>query len=90
MENWYSYVRELKDEYGSKGLKVEEICHSVWHSLHRMKKLKDKGKFEKRMGPEFTNWSNSILVQYYDNEELVKEIINEDDFWILTLEVSKS
>ena len=85
MEKWYSELRNLKDEYEN-GYKVEEFCHYMWHSLHRLK-VKDKGKFHQRMGPEFVNWSNTLLTQF--PEEMVKDVVNNDEFWQLTLQLAK-
>lgn len=85
MEKWYSDVRQLKDEY-EEGLKVEEFCHYIWHSLRRLK-IKDKGKFKQKIGPEFSIWVSKLELDF--SEDLVKDIINNHEFWDLTWEVSR-
>jgi hypothetical protein len=83
MEDWYSKVRQLKDE-SVQPYFTEELCQRVYHDLRRMK-VRDKGKFKQRMGPEFDNWIARLYQDY--NPEMVKEIINDDDFWLLTLKM---
>lgn len=83
MEEWYSSVRKLKDD-SEKPYKTEEFCHHMFHSLKGLK-IKDKGKFKQRMGPEFESW-----VLYLENmfpEPLVSSILNDDDFWKMSLRV---
>jgi hypothetical protein len=81
MEEWYSKVRQLKDE-SVDDYKTEEICHRVFQDLKRLK-IKDKGKFKQRMGPEFGAWTMSLHDMY--RVESVAAIVNDDDFWNLTL-----
>ncbi len=81
MEEWYSKVRQLKDE-SEQPYFTEQFCQRVYHDLRRMK-VRDKGKFKQRMGPEFDNWVARLHEDY--NPELSKEILNDDDFWLLTL-----
>jgi len=82
MKDWYSKVRKLKDE-SADGHKTEQVCHRVFHDIKRMK-IKDKGKFKQRMGPEFGAWTMSLHDMY--PAETVAAIVNDDEFWSLTME----
>ena len=66
--------------------KTAEICDRIYQDLHRMK-IKDKGKFKQRMGPEFENWILRLEEDY--DSYLVGFIVNDDDFWLLTLKVAR-
>ena len=81
MEEWYTKVRLLKDE-SETPYETEKVCHKMFYDLKRSK-IREKGKFKNRMGPEFDGWT-ALLVQDYP-EPFVKEIINDDEFWNLTL-----
>jgi hypothetical protein len=85
MEQWYTIVGNLKDE-SEDSYKTQLFCHQVYREL-RSAKIKDKGKFKNRMGPEFEQWSVR-LTQYFPYE-LVHEILNDDDFWIETLRITQ-
>jgi hypothetical protein len=84
MEEWYSKVRQLKDE-SANDYKTEEVCHRVFQDLRRLK-IKDKGKFKQRMGPEFGAWTMSLHAEF--SVESVAAILNDDEFWSLTLVVA--
>ena len=83
MKDWYSKVRKLKDE-SADGHKTEQVCHRVFHDLKRMK-IKDKSKFKQRLGPEFGAWTMSLY--NYFSTEMVAAILNDDEFWNLTIEM---
>lgn len=88
MEEWYSAVRKLKDE-SENGYKTEEFCHRIFQDIRRMKLVpKEKGKFDQRTGSKFALWTESLEVDY--PQEMVTEILNDDDFWKLTLQVSRA
>jgi hypothetical protein len=84
MDEWKSTVRTLKDE-SQIPYKTEEIAEKIYHDLKRFK-IKDKGKFRQRMGPEFENWVISLTERF--SEVAVKEIISDDDFWTATLKLT--
>jgi hypothetical protein len=84
MDAWYSVVRKLKDD-SEIPYKTEEIAEKIYHDLKRFK-IREKGKFKQRMGPEFENWVLSLSERF--SEESVKEIISDDDFWTTTLKVT--
>jgi hypothetical protein len=50
-------------------------------------KIKDKKKFYERLGPEFENWTLKLEEDY--PSYIVVIVLNEDDFWKLTLKVSR-
>jgi hypothetical protein len=84
MDEWLSVVRGLKDD-SEIPFKTEEIAIRIYHDLKRFK-IRDKGKFRQRMGPEFENWSMQLGDQF--PEAAVKEILSDDEFWQATLKVT--
>jgi hypothetical protein len=86
MEEWYSAVRTLQDE-SDDGALVKSVCARIFYSLNRLK-IKDKKKFSQRLGPEFDGWAESVEDVF--PKELVREIIQDDDFWKLTFKVARS
>lgn len=84
MDEWKSAVRKLKDD-SEIPYKTEEIAEKIYHDLKRYK-IRDKGKFKQRMGPEFENWVLSLSDRF--SEVAVKEIVSDDDFWTATLKVT--
>ena len=84
MEEWMSVVRGLKDD-SEIPFKTEEIAIRIYHDLKRFK-IRDKGKFRQRMGPEFENWSMHLGDQF--SEVAVKEILSDDNFWTATLKIT--
>lgn len=84
MDEWKSTVRALKDE-SQIPYKTEEIAEKIYHDLKRFK-IREKGKFRQRMGPEFENWILSLSERFSEN--VVKEIISDDNFWTATLKVT--
>ena len=85
MEEWYKAVRLLREE-SDNGPLVKEFCYRIFQDLKRLK-IKDKKKFVQRLGPEFENWSEYLEIDY--PKILVREILNDDDFWKLTLKHSR-
>ena len=85
MEAWYSAVRNWMDQFEERQ-QVKSFCDRIFQDLHFMK-LKDKGKFKQRMGPEFDMWASKLEEDY--PKDLAVEILNDDDFWKLTLQVAR-
>ena len=85
MEKWYAIVGNLKDE-SEDPYKTQQFTHQVYRELRRSK-LKDKGKFKNRMGPEFEQWSLRLEDEY--SKDLVMDVLNNDDFWVETLKLSQ-
>lgn len=85
MDEWIKSVRILKDE-SEKPNMTQEFTNRIFQDLRRMK-IKDKGKFNQRIGPEFEKWTLKLEEDY--PKSIVTEILNDDDFWLLTLKVSR-
>jgi hypothetical protein len=86
MEEWNKMVRILKDE-STQPNKTAELADRIFQDLKRMK-IKDKKKFVQRLGPEFENWALKLEDDY--PSYIVTNILNDDEFWTLTLKVSRN
>jgi len=84
MDKWYEIVGNLKDE-SEDSYMTQQFTHQVYREL-TISKIKDKGKFRNRMGPEFEQWSARLATEY--PQALVIEILNDDEFWLETLKVT--
>jgi hypothetical protein len=84
MEQWYSKVRNLRDESESPST-TSRFTRRVFYDLKRMK-VKEKVKFKQRMGPEFENWVATLQESFAN--ALITEILNDDEFWELTLKLT--
>jgi len=84
MEEWYSKVRQFKDE-SEDPYTTQVFLFRVFHDLDRMK-VKEKVKFKKREGKEFLLWIESMEDEY--SPEFMNEILSDDDFWNLTLKLT--
>jgi len=78
-------VRILKDE-SMEPNKTAQLADRIFQDLKRMK-IKDKKKFVQRLGPEFENWALKLEDDY--PSYIVTNILNDDDFWTLTLKISR-
>lgn len=86
MEQWYTLVRSLKNyEDSETSYKIERLAHKMFHDLGRVR-IRDKGKFKNRMGPEFENWVASLARDY--DSDLINELIGDDEFWETTLKLT--
>jgi len=84
MEEWYNLVRNFKDESESPYL-TKQFINQVFQELKRSR-IREKKKFIMRTGSEFESWALHLEEQY--PQALVREILNDDEFWNLTLKVS--
>jgi hypothetical protein len=84
MEAWYKKVRLLKDE-SETPYETEKVCHKLFYDLKRSK-IREKGKFKNRMGPEFESWVATLSDRFAP--ELLNAIISDDEFWELTLKLT--
>jgi len=84
MEEWYKKVRLLKDE-SETPYETEKVTHKIFYDLKRSK-IREKGKFKNRMGPEFENWAMNLGNRFAP--ELVNAIISDDEFWEMTLKLT--
>ena len=78
MEKFYAIIGNLKDE-SEDPYKTQQFIHQIYREL-RTSKIKDKGKFKNRMGPEFEQWTSRLTEEY--GIDTVSEIINDDEFWL--------
>jgi len=85
MEKWYTEVRKLNDRSESP-YETQEFCHYIWHSINTLK-LKKPEKFKDKIGPEFDSWAHSLENRF--SESLIKAILNNDNFWLLTYETAR-
>jgi len=85
MDEWYKAVRVLREE-SDNGALVKNFCHDIFFQLKHLK-VKDKKKFLQRLGPEFEGWTISLEEKY--PKELVREILNDDEFWTLTVKMAR-
>ena len=81
MEKWYSIVRNLQDESENKYM-TAKFTERVYHDL-KNSRIREKQKFKNRMGPEFDQWILRLSDEFA--EEMIQEIVNDDEFWELTL-----
>jgi len=89
MEEWYSIVRDYKDSSERPYLVqtfTNRIRLDVFLAIQRLPKER-RNKFKQRLGPDFDQWVLELTEEY--GAELVKDILNDDDFWEKTLVVSK-
>ncbi len=87
MEEWYSKVLNLRDE-SEDSHETQLFTHRVFHELERMSiPVKDRDKFKRRMGVTFERWIASLKEDYSD--DFITEIIGDDEFWKLTLKLTK-
>jgi len=86
MEAWYTKVRLLKDESEAPYV-TEKVCHKIFYDLKRSK-IREKGKFKNRMGPEFETWVSSLSQRFEDYPQLINAIVSDDEFWEATLKLT--
>jgi len=89
MEQWYSKVRNFKDDSESSYL-TQAFARTVFMDVARYMRYMSKErrmKFKQRMGPEFEQWMSDLSDLY--PEVMVKEIIEDDEFWKLTIELAQ-
>lgn len=84
MEEWYKKVRLMKDD-SETPYETEKVTHKIFYDLKRSK-IREKGKFKNRMGPEFENWTITLGNRFAP--ELVNAIISDDEFWEMTLKLT--
>jgi hypothetical protein len=85
MDKWYTIVGNMRDE-SEDSYKTQQFTYQVYREL-RSAKIKDKGKFKNRMGPEFEQWASRLSEIY--PIDLVNEILSDDEFWLETLLVAQ-
>lgn len=89
MEQWYAKVRNFKDESESSYL-TQAFARTVFMDVARYLRYMSKDrklKFKQRLGPEFEQWVSDLSDLY--PEVMVKEMIEDDEFWKLTIELAQ-
>jgi hypothetical protein len=90
MEEWNKKLRELKDESENPYI-TQQFAETIFQQLiprNKLLKIKNKDKFNQRLGPEFDLWTEHLEEKF--PKVLVRAMLNDDDFWKLTLETTKS
>jgi hypothetical protein len=86
MERWYELVGNLRDD-SEDSYKTQQFTYQVFREL-KTAKIKEKGKFKNRMGPEFERWAEKLAEEY--PKALVLEILQDDEFWVETLKLTQN
>jgi len=86
MERWYELVGNLRDD-SEDSYKTQQFTYQIFREL-KTAKIKEKGKFKNRMGPEFEQWSAKLSEEY--PKALVIEILQDDEFWLETLKLTQN
>ena len=85
MDEWYSMLRTMQDDVEDPVL-ITNIAKRIFYDLSSMK-VKEKVKFKNRMGPEFLRWANTLESEY--DPELVGDLLTDNEFWELTLRLTR-
>jgi hypothetical protein len=90
MEEWNKKVRDILDESESVYQTRQFIEYMFQDLIPRNKriKIKNKEKFNQRLGPEFELWAEELEEKFAN--VLVREILGDDEFWTLSLEIAKT
>lgn len=83
MDEWYTKLRNLKDE-SERPYVTQSFAYRVFHDLSRSK-IREKAKFRERTGREFELWALKLEGDF--PQVLVREILNDDEFWTLTTDL---
>ena len=91
MDKWYEIVRNIEDEsvedYGDTyRYQTKLLVTQIFQEL-KTARIKEKGKFKQRMGPEFEQWDLHLKSQY--PEDMVIDVVNNDEFWLETLKLTQ-
>lgn len=76
MDQWNSLVRR-------EGI-PPRVAEGVFRTLSRMR-IKDKGKFMQRMGPEFEAFTEKLGEEYTEAD--VQTVLRNDEFFTLTMQL---
>lgn len=70
---------------------TQQFVETIFQQLiprNKLLKIKNKDKFSQRLGPEFDLWTESLEEKF--PKALVRAILNDDEFWKLTIDTAKS
>jgi hypothetical protein len=84
-QKWYDMVGNFKDDSENPYI-TQQFVFRVFRELKRAK-IKEKGKFKQRMGPEFEQWTR--LLEESFPKETITEILHDDEFWLETLKLTQ-
>jgi hypothetical protein len=84
MHEWYSACREFCANYENPR-ETRNAILEIFRELSRTK-IKDKGKFKNRDGPEYRKFVDSLK----SKPELVQDILQDDEFFKMTLEKTRN
>jgi hypothetical protein len=90
MEEWNKKVRDILDE-SANVYHTRQFIEYVFQDLiprNKRIKIKNKEKFNQRLGPEFELWAEELEEKFAN--VLVREILGDDEFWTLSLEIAKT
>jgi len=82
LEEWKRMIRNLKDT-SENPYETQTFLYKVFFDLST-KKIKEKHKFKERTGKEFLMWTESL-----DFSDSTKQLLNDDDLWLLTLDLTR-
>jgi hypothetical protein len=83
MHEWYSQCRQFCENYENPK-PVREAIHEIFRVLIKLK-IKEKGKFKQRDGPEYRKFVESLK----SDPQIVQDILQDDNFFNLTFEKCK-
>jgi hypothetical protein len=66
---------------------VKDFCYRIFQDLKRLK-IKDRKKFVQHLGADYEKWTELLEMDY--PKPMIQEILNDDEFWKLTLKVAKA
>lgn len=84
-QKWYDMVGNFKDDSEDPYM-TQQFVFELFRDL-KQAKIKEKGKFKNRMGPEFEKWTKHLEESY--PKQMIVEILNDDDFWLETLKLTQ-
>jgi hypothetical protein len=82
MEQWKSILYKMMDE-SDEPKQVDKIAQKIFQYLAKTR-IKDPRKFAERAGPEYDR-----LMTHLDNSEIGQELLRDDKFFDLTIELVK-
>jgi len=89
MEEWNKKLREIKDE-SENSYMTQQFAETIFQQLiprNKLLKIKNRDKFNQRLGPEFDLWAENLEEKFLKPH--VRARLNDDEFWKLTIETAK-
>ena len=79
----------MKDESENPYM-TQQFAETIFQQLiprNKLLRIKNKDKFSQRLGPEFDLWAETLEEKF--PKVLVRAMLNDDEFWKLTLDTAK-